>query len=129
MLARWGDRSHCPSHGRGGSHDIIRILGGLAIQTDWYLSAGKMTLIRDSNLVSGDTVATQADCVHSMDDADANDPLVTLQMYSRAMSGMNIDDRTNRINFRGQGDAGTWRLESQSRVLAKRSGLIWDDEF
>ena len=88
-----------------------------------------MTLIRDSNLVSGDTVATQADCVHSMDDADANDPLVTLQMYSRAMSGMNIDDRTNRISFRGQGDAGTWRLESQSRVLAKRSGLIWDDEF
>ena len=119
MLARWGHRSHCPSHGRGGSHDVIRILRGLVIQKDWHLSAGEMTLIRECTLVSGDTAATQADCIYSMDDADADDPLVTLQMYSRAMSGMNIDDRTNRISFRGQGNAGTWRLESQSRVLAK----------
>ena len=88
-----------------------------------------MTLIHEGTLVSGDTVVTQADCVHSMGDADADEPLITPHIYSRAVSRMNIYDMTNRISYRVPGDAGAWLPDSRSRVLAKRFGLIWDDEF
>ena len=88
-----------------------------------------MALLQESNFASGDTITIPAHCIHSMGDADGDDPLTTQHFYRRAGSKMNIYDTINGISSLVTGDAGAWLSDSESRLLSKRSDLPSGSQF
>ena len=129
MLARWGRGTHCAPHGHGGSSGAVRILRGEALHKDWRIIQGELKVAQERVLGGGEVVSTRPDIVHSMGDADGYDTLVTLHLYTQAISKMNVYDPTKRMSYLVTGDAGAWLPGPGTQILARHEGLIPEDEF
>jgi len=120
MVARWTRGRTCSPHNHGGSVGAVRVLQGRSRHVIWQPTREGLKCIDESVAGVGDVLVCGPDMVHSMGDAGAELPLVTLHMYTHAIDHMVVYDTTEGDTLIVEGSSGAWVPEPTSGHLRRR---------
>lgn len=108
MIARWTRGVPCAPHDHGGSYGAVRVLQGEALHTLWRIEGAELVEVSTERVRAGDVMSVGPEVVHSMIDAGAEAPLVTLHLYVDPIEHMVVYDRQDRRTLVVDGGCGAW---------------------
>jgi cysteine dioxygenase len=108
MIAAWTRSFPCAPHDHGGSVGAVRVLAGEVVHRMWSVVDGKLRLAAEERRGTGDILLCGAHLVHSMMDGGAEEPLVTLHLYTNPIDHMVVYDTAVEQTFVVQGQCGAW---------------------
>lgn len=119
MLATWTRGVPCVPHDHGGSLGAVRVLRGRARHRVWRVVDGRLELQLEHTAKPGDVLCCGPDMVHSMGDDGADEPLVTLHLYSDAIDYMVVFDVDGDQTYVVDGGCGAWIPGDQPGLIRK----------
>ncbi len=120
MLASWTRGVPCAPHDHGGSLGVVRVLQGRAHHKIYRVGAPGLEIVREEIAEAGQLLVCGKDMVHSMGDDGADQPLVTLHMYTGPVPYMVVYDTLQEQTLKVDGGCGAWVPASNSDLLLKR---------
>jgi len=120
MIASWTRGVPCAPHDHGGSSGAVRVLQGRSRHLVWALADGVLKVVKEEVVSAGGVMVCGADMVHSMGDDDANEPLVTLHMYTKSVDHMVVYDLDALETLVVEGSCGAWVPRDQPDMVRFR---------
>lgn len=106
MVATWTRAVFCNPHDHGGAVGAVKVLQGRARHRVWAIRDRTLVLVREHTVGLGEILACGPDLIHSMGDDGADEPLMTLHLYTTSIDSMVVygDDETHVVD----GSCGAW---------------------
>jgi cysteine dioxygenase len=123
MVATWTPGVPCAPHDHGGAFGAVQVLQGRARHRIWKVEGGRLRLIKEHVVQPGELLACGPDMVHSMGDDGADEPLMTLHLYTPSIEFMVVYDQDGDQTLVVDGDCGAWVPEAQ-RVRRVLPGML-----
>jgi cysteine dioxygenase len=120
MIASWTRGVPCAPHDHGGSSGAVRVLQGRSRHLVWALADGVLKVVKEEVVAAGGVMVCGADMVHSMGDDGANEPLVTLHMYTKSVDHMVVYDLDALETLVVEGSCGAWVPRDQPDMVRFR---------
>lgn len=108
MIATWTPGVPCAPHDHGGALGVVQVLQGRALHRIWKVEGGELRLVKEHRARPGELLACGPDMVHSMGDDGAEEPLMTLHLYTPTIDFMVVYDQDGDQTLVVDGDCGAW---------------------
>jgi len=108
MLATWTRGVQCAPHDHGGSIGCVRVLSGVSRHRMYRVVDGALELVKEELVPAGEVIAAGPELIHSMGDGGAEEPLVTLHLYTDPIDHMVVYDLENQRTLVVDGGCGAW---------------------
>jgi cysteine dioxygenase len=123
MVATWTPGVPCAPHDHGGALGAVQVLQGRARHRIWKVEDGQLRLVKEHLAHPGELLACGPDMVHSMGDDGAEEPLMTLHLYTPTIDFMVVYDQDADQTLVVAGDCGAWIPEAR-RVRRAAPGML-----
>jgi len=124
MLATWTRGVQCAPHDHGGSIGCVRVLSGVSRHRLYKVVDGALELVREELVPAGEVIAAGPDLIHSMGDGGAEEPLVTLHLYTDPIDHMVVYDLENDETLVVDGGCGAWVPHDEPGLILQRHGGV-----
>ncbi|MDP6931840.1 MAG: cysteine dioxygenase family protein [Myxococcota bacterium] len=121
MVARWTPGQECAPHDHGGSVGVVQVLQGHGFHRVWSVSDGVLEPEDPEHVVSGDLLYATPELIHSMGDAGASEPLVTLHFYVDVIPNMVVYDVAGRRSLVVDSGCGAWVPHDQPELILQQA--------
>ena len=119
MVASWTRGVMCAPHDHGGSVGAVKVLQGRARHRVYRVEGGALVLAHEHLADAGTVLACGPDLIHAMGDDGANEPLMTLHLYTDSIDFMVVYepdiDQTHVVS----GSCGAWVPRDQPALLVR----------
>jgi predicted metal-dependent enzyme (double-stranded beta helix superfamily) len=124
MVAQWTRDMPCAPHDHGGSLGVVRVLQGRSRHQIWTVDDQGLRSVRKETVAAGETMMCGSDLIHSMEDDGAEDPLITLHMYTRSIDHMIVYDTEQHETLVVDGTCGAWvPADSPEMIRCRKVGF------
>lgn len=120
MVAQWTRNMPCAPHDHGGSLGVVRVLQGRSRHQIWTVDDQGLRSVREETVAAGETMMCGSDLIHSMEDDGAEEPLITLHMYTRSIDHMIVYDRDQQETLIVDGTCGAWVPTDRPEMIRGR---------
>ena len=120
MVAQWTRNMPCAPHDHGGSLGVVRVLQGRSRHQIVTVDAEGLRVVREEIVGVGETMMCGSDLIHSMEDDGAEEPLVTLHMYTRSIDHMIVYDTGQQETLIVDGTCGAWVPTERPEMIRGR---------
>ena len=117
MVATWTRGAPCAPHDHGGSVGAVRVLQGRSRHQVWTLTDGALAVRHAHDAAPGDVLSCGPYLVHSMADAGAALPLMTLHLYTGSIDHMLVYDLDEEATHVVEGTCGAWVPRGQPHLI------------
>jgi predicted metal-dependent enzyme (double-stranded beta helix superfamily) len=124
MVAEWTPGMSCAPHDHGGSRGVVRVLQGSSRHTIWGVTPDGLSNLQEERVSAGNTMLCGRDLVHSMMDDGADEPLITLHIYTRSIDHMVVYDAEAGETLVVEGACGAWvPHDAPEMIRCKKTGF------
>lgn len=123
MVATWTRGVSCNPHDHGGAVGAVKVLQGRARHRVWAIRDAKLELQREHTVEPGEILACGPNLIHSMGDDGADEPLMTLHLYTASIDFMMVYDgaETHVVD----GSCGAWvPRDRPEQIRRSLSGIV-----
>jgi hypothetical protein len=108
MVATWTAGAECLPHDHGGAIGVVKVLSGRSLHSIYQVDPAGLRLRRAERAPAGSLIPVGPDLVHAMGDDRADEPLVTLHIYSHSIDHMIVYDTAHMRTLVVDGGCGAW---------------------
>ncbi len=125
MVATWTRGQPCAPHDHGGAVGAVKVLQGRAHHQVWGIEGDDLAERRSHAVLPGDVLACGPDLIHSMADDGADQPLMTLHVYTASIDHMVVYEPEARRTHVVEGSCGAWVPHDQPGLIRfSRDGTL-----
>ncbi|MBV1858616.1 MAG: cysteine dioxygenase family protein [Nannocystaceae bacterium] len=108
MLARWTPGISCAPHDHGGARGTVCVLQGHATHRVWEFVSGRLRCTSTQGIATGERIRCGRRLIHSMEQGEGVEALVTLHLYAPAIETMTVYDTRLGTSIVVEGSSGAW---------------------
>lgn len=127
MVARWTRDVPCHPHDHGASYSAILILDGCSEHKLYRIQDDELVCVHTEYKHKGDVILCAPHQIHSM---GGYPNLITVHVYTEAISNMLVFDKENKQTFLVDGGCGAWLpVDNPDMIVGQKKGYVRRDSF
>ncbi len=119
MLTGWKPLRECWPHDHGGSHGLVYLIEGTALNTIYDINNGKLKKVTAKEFQSENFISMPEVYIHSMKNNSQNKRMVEMHLYWPSFSSMKIYDREKSIMYEVKGTCGAWEPREEEIIRSE----------